>query len=60
MAADASGNRGQLPDPLARLQPPTVTEKLVPVFARQASPGAGAADATRTCALAAAEHILKR
>jgi hypothetical protein len=34
MAADASGNRGQLPDPLAQLHPPTVTEKLAPVFAR--------------------------
>jgi len=32
MAADASGNRGQLPDPMARLHPPAVSEKLVPVF----------------------------
>jgi hypothetical protein len=29
MAADASGNRRQFPDPMARLHPPAVTEKLV-------------------------------
>src|SRR6202034_2779493 len=41
MAADASGNRGPLSDPLARLHPPTVTEKLVPVFARLLAPRPG-------------------
>ena len=35
MAADASGNRGQLPDPMARLHPPAVSEKLVRVFASE-------------------------